>query len=196
MTRRTAWEDRHGTGEGGNQRRGVGERPAPGSPEHARAVCLRLLSAAPRTRKELADALARQQVPTEVAEEVLSRFEDVGLIDDAAFAAAWVESRHHSRGLARRSLARELRRRGVAASLVDEAVGQVDDAQEEETARQLVTRKLRSMRQVDPHKRFRRLVAVLARRGYTEELALRVVRQVLAEHGAAPEPWEEDVPGL
>src|SRR5262249_14409847 len=90
--------------------------------ERARAICLRLLSGTPRTRKQLADALRKREIPDEVAEEVLSRFEEVGLIDDSAFAEAWVESRHHGRGLARRALARELRTKGVDSVLIDEAV--------------------------------------------------------------------------
>ncbi|HEY2306223.1 MAG TPA: regulatory protein RecX, partial [Streptosporangiaceae bacterium] len=76
----------------------------PGSEEAARAICLRLLTAGPRTRAQLATALRKRRIPDEVAEAVLSRFTEVGLIDDAAFARAWVESRHHSRGLARRAL--------------------------------------------------------------------------------------------
>ncbi|MFI1962542.1 recombination regulator RecX [Streptomyces pathocidini] len=165
------------------------ERGAPsGSPEEeARAICLRLLTGTPRTRKQLADALAKREIPDDVAEEVLSRFEDVGLIDDAAFADAWVESRHHSRGLARRALARELRTKGVASAVIDEAVGQVDSEQEECTARELVDRKLRSTRGLDRDKRIRRLAGMLARRGYGEGVALRVVRRALEEEG---EEWD------
>lgn len=66
--------------------------------EQARNICLRLLTGSPRTRKQLADALRKREIPDEAAEEVLARFVDVGLIDDAAFAGAWVESRHHGRG--------------------------------------------------------------------------------------------------
>lgn len=71
-----------------------------------------MLTGTPRTRKQLADALRKREIPDETAEEVLSRFEDVGLIDDAAFADAWVESRHRGRGLARRALVRELHTKG------------------------------------------------------------------------------------
>src|ERR1700730_5418267 len=71
-----------------------------GDPEaQARQISLRLLTIAPRPRAQLAQALHRRGVPDEAAETVLSRFADVGLIDDAAFARAWVESRHCSRGL-------------------------------------------------------------------------------------------------
>lgn len=151
--------------------------------ERARAICLRLLTGTPRTRKQLADALKKREIPQDVAEEVLSRFEDVGLIDDAAFAGAWVESRHHGRGLARRALARELRTKGVDPELIDEAVGQLDSDQEEERARELVARRLRATRGLDREKRLRRLAGMLARKGYGEGLALRVVREALEAEG-------------
>ncbi|MFF1814494.1 recombination regulator RecX [Streptomyces sp. NPDC058251] len=162
----------------------------PGDPaERARAICLRLLTGTPRTRKQLADALRKREIPDDVADEVLSRFEEVGLINDGAFADAWVESRHHGRGLARRALARELRTKGVDSTLIDEAVGQLDSEQEEATARELVARKLRSTRDLDRDKRLRRLAGMLARKGYSEGMALRVVRQALEEEG-------EDTDGL
>ena len=185
-------------GRRGRRRRGFGEAAAdtedggalsssraeqeapPGDPvEQARAICLRLLTGTPRTRKQLADALRKRQIPDDAAEEVLSRFEEVGLINDGAFADAWVESRHHGRGLARRALARELRTKGVDSTLIDEAVSQLDSEQEEETARELVARKLRSTRGLDRDKRLRRLAGMLARKGYPEGMALRVVRQAL-----------------
>lgn len=157
--------------------------------EKARAICLRLLTGTPRTRKQLAEALRKREIPDEVAEEVLSRFEDVGLVDDAAFAGAWVESRHHGRGLARRALARELRTKGVDPALIDEAVGRLDSDREEETARELVAGKLRSTRGLDRDRRLRRLAGMLARKGYPEGMALRVVRRALEEEG-------EDTEGL
>ncbi|GGV92358.1 hypothetical protein GCM10015535_53280 [Streptomyces gelaticus] len=168
------------------------EKGEPRDPvEQARNICLRLLTGTPRTRKQLADALRKRDIPDEAAEEVLSRFEDVGLIDDAAFADAWVESRHHGRGLARRALVRELRTKGVDSALIDEAVGQLDSDQEEATARELVARKLRSTRGLDRDKRLRRLAGMLARKGYGEGMALRVVRQALAEEGEDTEGLDE-----
>ncbi|MER5181907.1 recombination regulator RecX [Streptomyces sp. NPDC002896] len=156
----------------------------PGDPaEQARAICLRLLTGTPRTRKQLADALRKREIPDDVAEEVLSRFEEVGLINDSAFADAWVESRHHGRGLARRALAQELRTKGVDSTLIEEAVAQLDSEQEEATARELVARKLRTTRGLDRDKRLRRLAGMLARKGYSEGMALRVVRQALEEEG-------------
>ncbi|MFI1525002.1 MULTISPECIES: recombination regulator RecX [Streptomyces] len=168
------------------------EKGEPRDPvEQARSICLRLLTGTPRTRKQLADALRKREIPDEAAEEVLARFEDVGLIDDAAFAGAWVESRHHGRGLARRALVRELRTKGVDSTVIDEAVGQLDAEQEEETARELVARKLRSTRGLDRDKRLRRLAGMLARKGYGEGMALRVVRQALEEEGEDTEGLDE-----
>ncbi|MFC4497860.1 recombination regulator RecX [Streptomyces ovatisporus] len=190
--------------EGGESAGGRGGEPAAGDApnegpekdpvERARAICLRLLTGTPRTRKQLADALRKREVPDEAAEEVLARFEEVGLIDDVAFAGAWVESRHHSRGLARRALARELRLKGVESGIVDEAVGQLGSEQEADTARALVERKLRSTRGLDQEKRIRRLAGMLARKGYGEGLALRVVRRALEEEGADGELLEQHLP--
>ncbi|MGW2552720.1 recombination regulator RecX [Streptomyces sp. NPDC001635] len=169
------------------------EGEPPGDPvERARAICLRLLTGTPRTRKQLADALRKREIPEDVADQVLSRFEEVGLIDDGAFADAWVESRHHGRGLARRALAQELRTKGVDTSLIDEAVGRLDVEQEEATARELVARKLRATRGLDRDKRLRRLAGMLARKGYSEGMALRVVRQALEAEGEETQGLEDE----
>ncbi|GAB2912644.1 hypothetical protein GCM10027203_10130 [Nonomuraea fastidiosa] len=149
----------------------------------ARAICLRLLTIAPKTRAQLADALRKRDVPEEAAEAVLSRFSELGLINDEAFAAAWVDSRHHGRGLAKRALAAELRQRGVDSETVSEAVERLDPEQEVETARRLVERKLASTRSLDPQKRTRRLAGMLARKGYPSGLAYRVIREALEQEG-------------
>ncbi|MFE7748475.1 recombination regulator RecX [Streptomyces sp. NPDC057428] len=177
---------------GGSPSSSRAEKGEPRDPvEQAGNICLRLLTGTPRTRKQLADALRKREIPDEAAEEVLSRFEDVGLINDAAFADAWVESRHHGRGLGRRALVRELRTKGVDSALIDEAVGQLDSDQEEETAKELVARKLRSTRGLDRDKRIRRLAGMLARKGYGEGMALRVVRQALEAEGEDTEGLDE-----
>lgn len=149
----------------------------------AREVCLRLLSFSPRTHAQLADALRRKGVPDDVAERVLGRYTEVGLIDDAAFARAWVQSRHTGRGLARRALAAELRQRGVADDTVNDAVEELDPAQEETAARELVAKRLAATRGLDSAKRTRRVLSVLARKGYSRGLAYRLVREALENEG-------------
>jgi len=152
----------------------------------ARQICLRLLTIAPRTRAQLEDALRRRGVPEEAADAVLGRFTEVGLIDDAAFAKAWVESRHHGRGLSRGALAAELRQRGVADDDVRDAVDLLDPDQEAATARRLVEKKLAATRGQPPPARIRRLMGVLARKGYPAGLAYRVVREALEHEGTDP----------
>ena len=142
----------------------------------AKELCLRLLTARPRTRVELAQALARKGFEPEVGEQVLSRLDDVGLIDDAAFAEVWVRSRHSFQGLSRRALAVELRRKGVADESAAEALATVDSDAEEERARQLVRKRLRSLRDADEAAKVRKLVGMLARKGYSQGLAYRVVK--------------------
>jgi regulatory protein len=151
--------------------------------EAARQICLRLLTAEPRTRAQLAAALRRRRVPDEIAESVLGRFAEVGLIDDAAFARAWVETRHHGRGLARRALSAELRQRGVAAEEVRAAVGTLGPQDEIATARRLVARRLPATRGRPLPARVRHLVGVLARKGYPAGLAYQVVREALEQDG-------------
>jgi regulatory protein len=125
--------------------------------------------------------LRRKGVEDDVADEVLGRFQDVGLIDDALFAQMWVTSRHRGRGLARRALSQELRRKGVDDSSIAEAVATLDGDQELETARALVERKLRTTVGLPTEARVRRLAGLLARKGYPAGLAFSVVKQALTD---------------
>ncbi|MGH3251280.1 MAG: regulatory protein RecX [Trebonia sp.] len=159
---------------------GAADDPA----ERARQVCLRLLTLAPRTRAQLAEALRKRGIPDETADEVLGRFEDVGLIDDAAFARAWVESRHYGRGLAGRALSAELKQRGVAAEEIRAALDEgLDPDAEASAARRLIDQKLASTRGQPPERRTRRLAGFLARKGYPAGLAFRVIREALEAEG-------------
>lgn len=169
--------------EGSGSSAGGAAPPPPRDPtEQAREICLRQLSVRPRTRAELAAALQRHGVTDEVIAEVLDRYAEVGMIDDAAFAQAWVISRHHGKGLARRALGSELRRRGVAPETVGEALAGLDGDTEAQTARALVDRKLRATTAArDPQVLVRRLVGMLARKGYPAGLAFRVVKEALAD---------------
>ena len=151
----------------------------------ARAICLRLLTNRPCTRNELATELRRRRVPEPAAAAVLERLDDVGLIDDRAFAAAWVERQRRNRGLGRRALAAELRRKGVGDEQISEAVGTVSDEDEHRRAAELVARKLPAVRHLDRAKQVSRLVGMLARKGYGAGVAYAVVRDALGELDAA-----------
>ncbi|MEU5561732.1 regulatory protein RecX [Micromonospora musae] len=160
--------------------------------EVAREICLRQLAVRPRTRAELAGALTKRGISEEVAAQVLDRYDEVGLIDDAAFARAWVSSRHAGRGLARRALANELRQRGVDGEVANEALGELSEEAEAETARALVERKLRTARG-EPDAVFRRLVGMLARKGYPPGVAIRAVKEALAAQSAEAAEFAEQI---
>ncbi|MGH3858940.1 regulatory protein RecX [Actinokineospora sp.] len=149
----------------------------------AREICYRLLTVRSRTRQELEQALHRKEIPDDVAQTILGKFAAIGLIDDEAFAESWVRSRHTYQGLGRRALAMELRRKGVADEVVAEAVDAVDSEAEDERARQLVRKKLGAMSGLEDQVRIRRLVGMLARKGYSEGMAFRVVREELSAYG-------------
>ena len=125
--------------------------------------------------------MRRRGVPEDAATAVLDRFVEVGLVDDEAFAAAWVDSRHHGRGLARRALASELRARGVSDQVAKDALTAVSTEDEVIAAEALVRRRLRSMSGLARDVQTRRLVAMLGRKGFGGSLAYQAVARVIGE---------------
>ncbi|WP_309124192.1 regulatory protein RecX [Arthrobacter sp.] len=171
------------------------QTPVPGTPadvtpeadpyEVARSIVLRQLSMAPRSRHQLHSKLLERGVSDGVAQEILDRYEEVQLIDDAEFARMWVRSRAQTRSLARSAIRRELADKGIAAELADEALSQRTDEDERAAAAELVRRKVRPL--ADPgdrgaqDKQVRRLVGMLSRKGYSPSIAFSIVKDVLAE---------------
>ena len=150
--------------------------------EQAHALCLRLLTVRARTRAELSGRMAKRGYPDDVATTVLARLEAVGLIDDEDFADQWVRSRQVHAGKGKRALAAELRTKGVDDDVIATALAGIDAGAERVRAEQLVERRLR--REVfndgDDVKVTRRLVGMLARRGYSQSMAVAVVTDALA----------------
>ncbi|GAA4614173.1 regulatory protein RecX [Saccharopolyspora hordei] len=158
--------------------------------QRARDTVYRLLAARARSRAELRQALLRKEIDEDVADRVLQKFVDAGLVDDASFAEEWVNSRQRAQGLGRKALGYELRRKGIDEHLVEAALSTVDPDAEAERARELVQRKLRTMGSVDHTAKMRRLVGMLARKGYAEGLAFRVVREELERSGEGPPEFD------
>jgi regulatory protein len=149
----------------------------------ARSLCLRLLTARARTRAELAAQLTKRGYPDDLGERVLDRLADVGLVDDRDFAEQWVRSRRVNAGKGKRALASELRTKGVEDEVIADALADIDVDAERTRAEQLVAEKLRRERladDTDDTKVARRLVAMLARRGYGQSMAFDVVKVALA----------------
>jgi regulatory protein len=144
----------------------------------AREIALRLLTVRARSREELRKAMDKRRVPPDVAAEVLARFGEVGLIDDASFAQAWVESGQR-RGRSRLAIAQELRTKGVADAEISQALETMDEDADYAAAKALAEKKLRSLGALDRQVAYRRIGGALMRRGFSCGLAARVLKEVL-----------------
>jgi len=147
----------------------------------AKQVLLRRLSHAPRTRKELAKDLKDKDISDEVAIVALDRFEEVGLINDQALASNYVSSQHERKGLGKNALRQQLRAKGVSDDVALEAISQISDDQEFQAAFALACKKIRSLQKDDAKTQLRKIVGVLARKGYSSNLAFRVAKEVITD---------------
>ncbi|MGL4172538.1 MAG: regulatory protein RecX [Actinomycetota bacterium] len=159
------------------------KRPAPAPPaqqeEIARSLVLRQLTGSPKSRAHLTEVLLRRGIDHDVATRVLDRMEEVGLVDDAAFADSWVRYRHREKGSSRRLLARELHNKGIAPDIIDASVTQISEDDERKAVRQLIQGRLSLMADLPVETRQRRLLAMALRKGYEPELAYTAVREAL-----------------
>ncbi|MCA0158896.1 recombination regulator RecX [Tsukamurella sp. M9C] len=177
-----------------------GDDPAAGEPQQkeqdpaqrealARDLIYRALAMRDHSRSELRNKLARRGFDEELTERMLDKFVDAGLIDDAAFAQRWVQSRHQFSGRGRRALAQELRTKGVGEEEASAALDTVSREDERERAAELVERKLARVEvpedRIDRDKLVQRLVGMLGRRGYHPSLALSVVLDAVREKADA-----------
>jgi regulatory protein len=147
--------------------------------EVARGIVLRLLTGRARSRADLEAALVRRGVPEDSIRRVLDRYVEVGLVNDSAYAEMVVRTRQQSQGLARRAIAQQLRTHGVSDDDAGEALDSIQPEDEEARARELVERRIRSMRGVPREAQLRRLGGMLARKGYPAGIAARVVREIV-----------------
>ena len=160
--------------------------------ERARAYMLRALNAAARTRSQLAQGLATRDVERDLAERLLDRFVEVGLIDDSAYAHNLARTRFAERGLSRRAIAAELRRKGIDEVAAESALAQIDDSDELEAARALVHKRMPRMLGLDRTTRYRRLIGALGRKGYSSGVAMRVISEEMAAIADAGEEFAPD----
>ena len=148
--------------------------------EAARDIVLRRLGRSSAPRAALAELLERKEVAPHVAEEVLDRLESAGVVDDAAYAATLARTRFAEKGAARKAIAEELRRKGLGEQDVATALGQIDSDDEDSAALALARKKLSATRHLPWEVRRRRTAALLGRKGYSHEVAMRAIEQALA----------------
>jgi regulatory protein len=149
--------------------------------EHARSLLLNKLTRGPRSKTQLAKHLADRQVPQEIAQALLDRFEEVGLIDDASYAEAFARDRRASRGLAKSSLKRELNAAGISAALAEAALEQFDANDDLDLAVSLVHKRWSSVSKLEWQARQRRLAGYLGRRGFSSAAISEAIKIVERE---------------
>ena len=158
---------------------GLFDREAEEAKAKVRSRALGLLDQRSRSRKELSDRLIKADFEPDLIEDVLDDLAHTGLVNDAAFAREWVRQRHKRRGKSRLALNRELREKGVSEADRAEALEQIDPADEEAMAHALAEKKAGSIKSVPPDRKerdkaLRRIVGVLARRGFNEGMSLQI----------------------
>ncbi|EQM31780.1 MULTISPECIES: recombination regulator RecX [Rhodococcus] len=156
------------------------QRAEGGTEAQAKDACLRLLTDRARSCSELETKLSGRGFEPEIITKVLDRLQEIGLIDDADFANQWVHSRHTYSGKGKRALAVELRLKGIDQDVASEALSQIDPEDERERAAELVRRKLKNKPVDDRDKVTRRLVSMLARKGYSAGMSYEVVKAEMA----------------
>lgn len=145
--------------------------------EQAREIALRLLTHSPRSAAQLREGMLSRDVEPEVADEVIERYREVGLLDDPELAATIARTRHRERGKSRRAVRQELQRKGFEVHDIDAALEQISDESEHEVAREMAFKRWDQLEGVDRDKRVRRVVGMLGRRGYSPSLAFALVRE-------------------
>lgn len=151
--------------------------------ENAREIALRLLTHSPRSAAQLREGLISRDVDDDIADQVINRYREVGLLDDAGLAASIVRTRHAERGRSRRAIAQELRRKGFEQADSEEALAQISDEDEMDAARELAARRWAQTAHLDQQVRIRRVVSHLGRRGYSASTAFGLVKELQRADG-------------
>ncbi|MCL2782503.1 MAG: RecX family transcriptional regulator [Propionibacteriaceae bacterium] len=156
--------------------------PSPRDPvDVVREMALRCLDRRAYGTTELKAVLLRKGADAEVVDDVLARLTRVGLLDDAAYAQALVETRHGVRLQSRQAVVLDMRRRGLSGDVVDAATATLDDEADLAGARQVVAQKLRRLADLDSRTISRRLAGALARKGYSPAVVSTVVGEVIRD---------------
>jgi regulatory protein len=146
--------------------------------QRAKNILLHQLSRSMKTKHQLRLVLEKREIPDEVAIAVLDRFEEAQLIDDREFARAFVSSRLALGGKSRTAIARELRHKGVAESIIEDSLASMTGEVEAELALDLASKRALRLEGLDRQVRYRRLTGFLARRGFSQSVISATMRQI------------------
>lgn len=165
--------------------------------ERARFLALSILDRAPRSAADLRARLIAKDVTPDIADALIERYVEVGLLDDAGLAARIARTRHAERGLAPMAIAAELRRKGFGDADVQAALEPLDTDSQRDMARELAAQRLRRLAGLDQATQSRRLMGYLGRKGYSPSLVAGIVRDLVRfDTGGIEEadPWTRSQP--
>jgi regulatory protein len=148
--------------------------------ERARNIVLRILERGPKSSSELASALEKHEIPAEIANLVITRFTEVELIDDAAFAQQVVDASRRTKGLARSMVKRKLADKGLDKEIINQVASEISDEDELAVATEVAIKRLSQLSKLDPEVRNRRLVGFLQRRGFGSGVVFAAIREAEA----------------
>jgi len=144
--------------------------------QRARNVLLHQLARSAKSTQQLRKILEQREIPSEIAERVLIRFTEVGLIDDQAYAETIVNSRRNFKGLSKSAIKRELNEKGVPAPLIEQAIESITAEDDLAAAQDLAARRIRQMSALAKDVRERRLAGYLGRKGYPSSVVFAAIR--------------------
>lgn len=146
----------------------------------AREAALTLLEYRARTQKELEQRLAQKGYSEETIAKVIEQLKNIDLVNDERFTADWVANRITNRPAGKSRMNWELRRKGIAPEIIEEALEQVDEDKEFEMALDLAERKLGGKTIEGPESK-RKMAGFLQRRGFHWEIVSRVLNRLAPE---------------
>ncbi|KQM24028.1 hypothetical protein ASL10_11715 [Frigoribacterium sp. Leaf8] len=150
----------------------------------AENVSLHALSRRGVSSHEMEKLLLSRDLDESVVADEIARLERVGLLDDSELAATLVRSKQERKGLGRGAVTSELRARGIDPSIIDEALSDTDDDEEQERADEWARKRAGSLRGLDRETAERRLNGYLMRRGYRSEVVRRAIEKALPRGGS------------
>jgi len=154
----------------------------------AAARILRHLRVRPRTSHEVREFLTRHGHAPATVQAVLGELEAKGLVDDARYAAYFVQARLAHRPMGAARLKRELRARGVTKELAEEAAGRAGGQDEKGLALAAARPRFAAARRLGRERGMRRLAAFLARRGFSEAVVRETCLGLFAGEPGTPRP--------
>lgn len=158
--------------------------------ERAREIAIRLLTHSPRSATQLRQGLIARDVEPSLADEVIARYVEVGLLDDAGLAATIARTRHAERGTAARVIEQELRRKGFTDDHIAAALEPITHEAERDAAARLAFKRWERTEGLPGDVRVRRVVAHLGRKGYSPGLAFALVKDLAHADSEVQAPGE------